>query len=452
MRRFSSIFFISLFLFGLPGQAETYRIIHRSLMQNSVQNRTITVKKLDNQTLQLKASPIFFSNDAFYEAAYQIRRNSSGNRLGSRDYWRLPTRSEIQANSYHEKDCKVDKANAVFDVRLKLHFDLSQKNLKNWSKLFCFSQDREAFSVILPELILLLKPQIAELNNFQTLLRQKFLEFMIDKNWDALSQSLTIVETLNTELQLDPQDIRHIEATKERNFVLSDQVSRNSKNLTYDPTQNISKPFVVVSHASSQFDLTQSIRPFSSEVLAQVKHKELPIYFLMHNDSQFDLSWFLNQTTPTQVYFSKNGEHNLRFSSNQVILMGGFYNECLRTTQMDLITRYFLNQKGPLIINMPISAIYAHKSIRFDELTKEAFIKNVIEGSILGGYEIEDDHGDITTNDMNRLTGIPLIHEYQLQIFTDHKLVRTFGEGSKVVQLQFWSDHEFLIFLKGLNL
>ena len=446
MRNVSCVFLMSCFLLVQQIHAATYEFIHRSLNLSSNQTRTVTVQKIDNQTLYLKVSPIFFSNDAIYEATYQIRRNNPGDRLGNREFWRLPTDAETQAMTTVETDCKVDSSKPTFELHLKLHFNLQTKNLKNWHQLFCLSQDREAFALILPELKKILVPQIAQLITFQTKLREKYLQFEMDKNWDYLSHSLSIIETLVIETQKSTQD------TRERDFILSNQVSRFHKNLIYDSALNITKPFVVVTHASSQFDLNKSIQPFASEILSKAQQKKLPIYFLMHNDSEFDFSWFLDQTSPTQAFFSKNGEHNLNFSSNQVILMGGFYSECLRTTQIDLITRYFLNHQKPLQINLPISAIYAHNSIRFDQISKKEFIKNAIEGSIFGGYEIEDDHGGLVENDMTRLTGLPDLNQCQLQIYTNDELIYTVGEGHRIVQLRFWTDSEFQQLLKGIEI
>lgn len=85
-----------------------------------------------------------------------------------------------------------------------------------------------------------------------------------------------------------------------------------------------------------------------------------------------------------------------------------------------------------------------HDSIDFKKLSKQQFLERVKEGSILGGYEVDDDHGGMIESDMNKLTGVPDLKQYTVNIYADDQLVEKVGSGSRVVYLKFWSRNQFM--------
>ena len=94
-----------------------------------------------------------------------------------------------------------------------------------------------------------------------------------------------------------------------------------------------------------------------------------------------------------------------------------------------------------------MQGIYAHDYIDFTKLSKQQFIERVKEGSILGGYEVDDNHGGLVESDMNKLTGVPSLSQYTVNIYADDQRLEKVGSGARVVNLKFWSHNQFINFL-----
>jgi hypothetical protein len=66
--------------------------------------------------------------------------------------------------------------------------------------------------------------------------------------------------------------------------------------------------------------------------------------------------WYTGLNRPTYNLKSNSGEHDLKVSSNKVILLGGLFSACLAQTIFDLVRGY--HGEGPLTIEMPTGGIF----------------------------------------------------------------------------------------------
>lgn len=70
---------------------------------------------------------------------------------------------------------------------------------------------------------------------------------------------------------------------------------------------------------------------------------------------------------------------------------------------------------------------------------------------MLGGYKVDEGHGVLEGSDMNNVTGIPDLAMYKVQVYTDGKLLKTYGKGTREVRLKFWTDQQFFQMFQGLK-
>jgi hypothetical protein len=371
-----------------------------------------------------------------YSLWYQQRRDSDGNRFGRREFW---LQHPLTHNYYSFKNV-CDAFVQAAELHLTINLDtITDKAM--WAQFNCLRLDADAFTIAYPTIEKFLKPELPALKAvYAEYNKDAYPDYAAAGYQLKADASNALYMLINFAFSADRSD--WYKNAEYREALLNKTLKEfNKKSYAgHDPV--ITKPFVIVTHASTIFD-DKSIKTFADANVQQAKMRGLPVVYLVSDDGVHDQTWYLADRSPDRSYYSKNGEHSVLYSSNTVILMGGFYTQCLRTTQLDTITRHFLLSNEALTIHLPIQGIYAHESIDFAKMSHKYFLERVKEGSILGGYEVLDDHGGWVDNDMSKLTGVPNLKEYTVNIYTDDKLIYTEGSGARVVHLKFWSANQF---------
>lgn len=375
-----------------------------------------------------------------YELWYRHRRDGAGDRFGQREFWlNHPTQHEYY--SFREA-CGASVNAGKLDLTINLD---TPHDHAMWAKFNCLRLDNDAFTIVYPELEKFFTPVMTELRALNAKVNDTsvYTDYSAPDYQVKADAKQAIYQLVHYTFS---SDFAWYKSAEYREALLKGSLKAfNKKSYAgHDPV--ITKPLVIVTHATTIFD-NKTIKSFVDENLTAVKAKGLPVIYLVSDDGVHDQTWYLADRHPTQAYFSKNGEHSVLAATNQVVLMGGYYSQCLRTTQLDTITRHFLVSSEALTIHLPVKGIYAHDSIDFTQLTKQQFLERVKAGSILGGYEVDDNHGGLVESDMNKLTGVPNLSEYTVNIFTDDQLLEKVGSGARVVNLKFWSHNQFINFL-----
>ena len=372
-----------------------------------------------------------------YELWYRQRRDAEGDRYGKREFWlNYPVKHEYYS---YKSTCDQFMQAGVLDFTINLN-TMADKAM--WAKFNCLKLDNDALTIVFPTLEKFLTPELPHLRKVLAQLNQNSI--YTDYNAPDYQVKADAIMALNQLVNYTLGNEREFEwykNTEYRNALLNGSLIEFTKKAYAGNDPVITKPLVLVTHATTVFD-NKSIKTFADANIQYAKSRGLPVVYLVSDDGVHDQTWYLADKNPTRAYFSKNGEHSV-LSTNTVIMMGGFYSQCLRTSQLDTITRHFLVSQEPLTIHLPVAGIYAHDSIDFTKISKETFLERVKEGSILGGYEVDDNHGGMVESDMNKLTGTPNLKDYTINIFADDKLAEKVGTGSRVVNLKFWSANQF---------
>lgn len=376
-----------------------------------------------------------------YESWYRIRRDAEGDRFGQREFWMNEPKEELYYS--FKQICESSVKAQVLDIELNAQ-TLDSKDM--WAKFNCLRLDTDAMTIVYPDLQKFLAPHMTALRQVAKKYNDESMKFNFkDPNYEKTSNaSNALFQLVNYILSSDNNPWLKNPAYREALIKGAVKEFDKKRWAGHDPV--ITKPMVLVTHATTIFD-DKSIKTFADQTIREAKAKGLSVVYLVSDDGVHDQTWYLEDKNPDRAYFSKNGEHSVMYSSNTVIMMGGFYNQCLRTSQLDVITRHFMVNQEPLTIHLPIQGIYVHDSIDFKKLSKQQFLERVKEGSILGGYEVDDDHGGMIESDMNKLTGVPDLKQYTVNIYADDQLVEKVGSGSRVVYLKFWSRNQFMTLL-----
>lgn len=379
-----------------------------------------------------------------YESWYRTRRDAEGDRFGKREFWM----NEAKEEPYYsfKEICHSAVKAQVLDIELNSQ-TLDSKDM--WVKFNCLRLDADAMTIVYPDLQQFLAPHMKALDQIAKKYNDEAMKFNFqDPSYEKTSNASNALYQLVNYILNSKDSNPWLKNPVYREALIKGTVKEFDKKRWAGQDPVITKPLVLVTHATTVFD-DKTIKNFADQTIREAKAKGLPVVYLVSDDGVHDQTWYLEDKNPAQAYFSKNGEHSVMYSSNTVIMMGGFYNQCLRTSQLDVITRHFMVSQEELTIHLPIRGIYVHDSIDFKTLSKEKFLERVKEGSILGGYEVDDDHGGMVESDMNKLTGVPDLKQYTVNIYADDQLVEKVGTGSRVVNLKFWSHHQFISYVNG---
>lgn len=330
---------------------------------------------LNGDSLRIVVEPYEIFKTEFYEFWYKARSQNPGDRFGTREYWLDVKPQEIRTS---QQVCAGAARNKRLDLELKVDERLSiDENVKIWSLFPCLFQDTDSLALVYPKLEKLFSGKIKELQGISAQM-EKFgdSKSISDPSRYLISDIRFNLRMMITVLEGDPKDYPVVKEDEYRNGLQFGFTRKPFDKKMYAPLDGIVQgPFVVVTHATTKFDFDSSIKKFTDEAIRRTKQAGLPLIYLVNDDREHDQSWFLSDREPTQAYFSKNGEHSVLFDSDEVILMGGYFNECFRVTQIDTITRHFIRSSGPLTLHLPISGIYAHEKneIDFRKLSQDKF-------------------------------------------------------------------------------
>lgn len=373
-----------------------------------------------------------------YELWYQQRRDGDGDRSQKREFW-LNYKTQ---HDYYSFKQHCEQSVLAGELNLAINLD-ALNDYQLWAKFNCLRLDRDALTMAWPAIDKFLNPEISNLKAVLTKL-EKDPDYLNYKSplYQVKADANTALFQLVNYMLPSNSNFDWYKSAEYRTALLSRSLQEFDKKpwAGHDPV--ITKPLVIVTHATTIFD-NKTIKTFADANVQHAKSLGLPVVYLVSDDGVHDQTWYLADKKPDRAYFSKNGEHSVMYSSNTVVLMGGFYSQCLRTTQLDTITRHFLLNQEPLTIHLPVRGIYAHDTLDFTKITKDIFLARVKEGSILGGYEVDDNHGGMIESDMNKLTGIPDLKQYTVNIYADDQLFEKVGAGPRVVNLKFWSANQF---------
>jgi hypothetical protein len=144
----------------------------------------------------------------------------------------------------------------------------------------------------------------------------------------------------------------------------------------------IQKHPLIVVHASRAFDTIEygytappavpATKGGTDLVIKRFKENGLPIFFLDNwQDATNDCDWYTHDRTPTKTIFSSGGQHKLPIIHSEVTIVGGYAASCHGVAVDNAINQYFLTQKGPLTINLPLDAIFSRHFINHFRLLEE---------------------------------------------------------------------------------
>ncbi|MEW6056244.1 MAG: hypothetical protein AB1540_06490 [Bdellovibrionota bacterium] len=125
-------------------------------------------------------------------------------------------------------------------------------------------------------------------------------------------------------------------------------------------------PLIVV-HASSMWDGTESAKPSIDALVRKFKAAKKPVIYLVSDDSMQDFSWYTEDRNPTFAVYSERGEHMLEFLKSEVTVVGGFSLQgCQGRAMTSIVHNYFKRNTKPLTLHLPLRAIYSAK-VNFTE-------------------------------------------------------------------------------------
>lgn len=371
-----------------------------------------------------------------YELWYKQRRDGDGDRAGKREFW-LNYKTEHEYYSY-KQHCESSIAAQALEFSIDLN-DIENKQM--WAKVNCLRLDYDALTIVWPTLSKFLNTEIENLKITKDKFQTNYMDYK-KPDYQVTADAYNILYQLVNYMLPQTREFDWYKNSDYRTALLNGSLIELNKKDWAGRDPVITKPLMIVTHATTVFD-DKTIKTFADANVQQAKAKGMPVVYLVSDDGVHDQTWYLSDKKPDRAYFSKNGEHSVMYNANTVVLMGGFYSQCLRTTQLDTITRHFLVSEEALTIHLPVQGIYAHDSIDFSKISKQQFLERVKEGSILGGYEVDDNHGGLIESDMNKLTGRPDLNQYTVNIYADDKLIEKNGTGPRIVNLKFWSANQF---------
>ncbi|MEW6056186.1 MAG: hypothetical protein AB1540_06200, partial [Bdellovibrionota bacterium] len=216
---------------------------------------------------------------------------------------------------------------------------------------------------------------------------------------------------------------------------------------------------LIVVHPIAGYDLHGVSKSAIDAVVRKFKAQKRPVIYLLSDDGEQDIETFLEDRHPTYATFSAYGEHNLPIESDEITLVGGYFNQCLGHALKDAISRHDLYSKGALTAHFHTNAIYESRSDQegkslilhqtisaFErEKRKEEFLRLIAISILL------PDPKSLRPADSGQLeiTGFPYFDwqgsvstkDHKVELYLDGELIDTVGKG-KLIRLMFWQDKQ----------
>lgn len=388
----------------------------------------VTISDYDTESLNInitKSDDIQKEEKFIYPyKIFDQKRDAQGDRLSAkRDYWKKQINDE-DIISIYDRQCQETfptiRSKNHYSIRLNLFSNTRFSQIHLLSCLFSNWKVKYQTLMVLNQFFEeeQIRPNFREQATYY---QRLFLNNLSNSNAYAYGQ----VSNLLDKLSASPKTIY-----SSKNFNIAENLNHQKINKSIY-TDKIYQKGLIVTHATTAYDLNANTKKKIDHLISSYKDQDIPVHFLMDDD--LDQNWFTKDRNPDDAFLSRWGEHNLTYE-DEVTIIGGQWNNCLRVSIVDAVTRHFANfPNKDFIIHLPLKAIYTENNeILFDRWKKEQLslkIKELIpfveRASIFGGYEIifDDPHdGPITiTNDMNKYTGVANLAEYTYQISIDSK-------------------------------
>ena len=91
---------------------------------------------------------------------------------------------------------------------------------------------------------------------------------------------------------------------------------------------------VMVTHASTKWNLSGSAREGARQAVVTARDYRAPVVYLV--DEPGAPGYYLSDLAPDLTVVSKDGNHRVELEATKVVLLGGYFNECLAATLADL--------------------------------------------------------------------------------------------------------------------
>lgn len=112
---------------------------------------------------------------------------------------------------------------------------------------------------------------------------------------------------------------------------------------------------LMVVHPSFFFDGSGSARGSIDDSVDRALSDGIPVVYLIHQEKPF-FDFYLHNVQPTHAVSSYNGEHDISFHGNEVVLTGGYFGACLSIALNDLLSNR--TGDGDMRIIMPADAVF----------------------------------------------------------------------------------------------
>ncbi|MEZ5658611.1 MAG: hypothetical protein R3E83_08795 [Burkholderiaceae bacterium] len=125
-----------------------------------------------------------------------------------------------------------------------------------------------------------------------------------------------------------------------------------------DALPALTKPFVLVTHASSEYDSRMATKSGLDALVHHARIVRMPVIYLA-DDSPLD-GYFARDCAPTAWVFSEGGELSFRVGANHVLLAGGHLELCLNRTIHGLLDQWGRLPPRDRRLTLVADAIYAN--------------------------------------------------------------------------------------------
>lgn len=238
----------------------------------------------------------------------------------------------------------------------------------------------------------------------------------------------------------------------------------------YQALSTIRDPFLVVVHASEEFDTLKVAKEGIDEKVGIFRKQGRPVVFLANDLSQTgQRKWYTKIRNPDFLLFSEGGEHNLIFTTSEATIVGGFIGEgdshrgCLTLAARDLILSHFYwqRQKHPISIHLYIPGIYFYdddielrnKTANPEKDWIQEFVQFLFTDTFSPQLEFGHPYNDadpeyglfdekMRQQILSRLVDkayqegpAVTLSEYRFEFYSHGKLAATTGKGSRLVRL-----------------
>lgn len=199
------------------------------------------------------------------------------------------------------------------------------------------------------------------------------------------------------------------------------------------------KPTLIVTHASERWDPALAAKAEIDRLVARFRSHRDPVVFLMDEDMVNDKAWYTSSRNPTYALFSRQGEHDLSFTSSEITVVGGYFGACQTISVADAIIRHFRLLSGPIRVHLPMRGIFSHRDRRvmtlaeiFDSQPNDflSFVKSELFLSSADGTP-----GKFKSDEL--MNGRIDLSSYQFRLFLNGEPIESLGSGARIVELRF---------------